>query len=472
MNKKLIISLSSLSIIVIVAPVLAVTSCIGNTSVNVNDLVITPKTVPKLTQEDVTTLKGTEHSAQLIVLNKLFGGTGLSSANQENFRVLVDENNKMVTLMANTGFTINGKPLLESSKYKILSTDEITDLTIIATKDAKLTETEVAALDAPDATAKWSSLQKLFAGADFKAENLDSKFTIAVDTKNKKVTLTAKSGFTISSQQTLTNIFTVDNNPVVPTDLTIIATKDAKLTEAEAAALDAPDATAKWKVLEKLFAGADFKVENLDSKFTITVDTKNKKVTLTAKSGFTISSQQTLSNTFIVDNAITPSDLTITAKGTVTLNGDQIINLTSTTAATQLTALKLLFEGEGLTEANLANFDVTVNSSTNIVTLTAKPNFTINTKPTLDSGKYTVRTIALDSYPLKSIQLTSQEIDDLNDPIKAKPILSRMFSDLNFSRFTWTVNKTRRIVTLTAKQGFIFKNGGGPTLSSNPWINV
>ncbi|MGL5357793.1 MAG: hypothetical protein ACRC9U_01885 [Metamycoplasmataceae bacterium] len=381
MNNKLLISLNSLSTIAVVTPILSTVSCTGDTPINSNDLIITSKIVPKLTQEDIIALNGIDLPAQFKALSKLFGGPGLTSENQTKFKVFPDENNKIVTLIANSNFTINGRATLDSSKYDVLLPDETIHLTIAATKDVKLNDAEVAALGGANIEERWAVLEILFEGKDFAIENQD-KFSVVFDKSANKVTLIANVGVTINGSQVLSNTFTINNIPVVPTDLTI------------------------------------------------------------------------------------------KAKGSIQLNGDQIINLTSTIPATQLTALKLLFEGEGLTEENLTHFNVTVNSSTNIVTLTAKLHFTINGKSKLDSAAYTVKVILLDSYPLQSIQLTAQQIDDLNDPIKAQPILSRMFSDLNFSRITWTVNKTRRIVTLIAKQGFIFKNGGGPMVSSNPWINV
>ncbi|MGL5522015.1 MAG: hypothetical protein ACRDAW_01940 [Metamycoplasmataceae bacterium] len=472
MNKKLLTSLGSLSTISIVAPILITVSCASENPTKVEHLVIIPRTNPKLVNNNIDSLKGTDLPAQLIALHKLFGGSGLTSANQNKFNVGVDENRRVVTLTTNPGFTISGKPVLESNQYTIEQTGEITDLNITAITGAKLTEAEVATLKNSDINVQWPALEKLFGGKDFVLANKD-KFIVALDEAQLTVTLIANTGLTIGGNPKLSNTFTIDNNPVVPTDLAITAKSSVQLTTSEVNILKGSNDNAKWTVYAKLFDGADFKVENKD-KFTITFDENSLTVTLTAATNFSISGQKTLSNTFTIDNPVTPSNLIITAKASIRLNGDQIINLTSTTAATQLSALRLLFEGEGLIEANLSKFDVSTKASTNIVTLTAKPSFTINGQPNLESKPYTVANTALDTTKLASTKLTAQQVAALDDPNTAESTLRLLFSHIsgNMHRFTYTVNKTTRIVTLTGKQGFIFKNSGSAILTSLPWINA
>ncbi|MGL5357860.1 MAG: hypothetical protein ACRC9U_02220 [Metamycoplasmataceae bacterium] len=551
MNKKFLISLSSLSII---APVLVITSCTSDTS-NSNDLIITPKTAPRLTKEDITALEGSNLTAQLISLSKLFGGPGLIFANQINFKVAVNENQRIVTLIANQGFTINGKPLLESSKYEILSPGETIDLTITATPNVKLTDLEVAALNSSDANLRWAVLAKLFAGADFKAENLDSKFTIAVDTKNKKVTLTAKSGFTISSQQILSNTFTIDNsisptdlnitvianakltdndvtalegsnsdakwaaleklfggtdftstnqskftvtfdkskstvtltavtgytiggnkslsntftidNSTAPTNLTITVIADAKLTEAEATALGGQDSTPKWAALKKLFSGSDFIPENEDKKFTISIDINNKKVTLTAKSGFVIAGTQSLSNTFVIDNSTAITELKITPRsgGAILLRPNDIVELGENNSR-RLVVLQKLFEGADLVIGNVDKFTVEIPSEKFAIVLTAKPNYKFSGGTTIEKNYRLDQTINVNitvKTPLNPI-LSSTEVNKLKETPNSsnrdiqRIILSKAFnglSDTNVRFFNIVVNENNRTITLYTKPGYI-----------------
>ncbi|MGL5357858.1 MAG: hypothetical protein ACRC9U_02210 [Metamycoplasmataceae bacterium] len=472
MNKKLLISLSSLSTIAIVAPVLVITSCTGDTSVNVQDLIITPKTNSKLLQEDITALKGTELSAQLIVLNKLFGGSGLSTENQANFKVTVNENEKIVTLTANSGFTINGKTTLDSNKYEILPPVEITNLIITVIPDVKLTNTDVSALDGSDTTAKWVVLAKLFGGKDFISTNQD-KFAVSIDTNNKKITLTAKTGFTIGGQQILTNTFTIDSNPVVPTDLVITATSSPVLTQEEETLLKGTGTnTEKWAVLAKLFGGEGFVPTNQD-KFTVSVG-DNKVVTLTAVSGYKINGADTfVSNAYTIGTNPTITDLKITAKKSPKLTATEETQLQSGTDAQKQAALGILFDP--INADNYKNFTFTLDKDKKTVTLKANTGFIFGDAETLVSNVYTIETnptTDLKIKPKASPKLTATEETQLesgNDTQK-QAALGMLFDPItaeNYKNFTFTLDKGNKKVTLTAKSGFIF--GTTNTLVSNAY---
>ncbi|MGL5357798.1 MAG: hypothetical protein ACRC9U_01910 [Metamycoplasmataceae bacterium] len=374
MNKKLLISLSSLLTITVTLPILATVSCAGDAFKN---LIIIAKPTPKLTNEDITALKGTNLSAQLTSLQKLFEGTGLISENQKNFKILIDEKNQIVALIANSGFTINGESTLNSNKYEIESIVGSIDLKITAKAPPKLTTAQVGYLSTGNDTEKQGVLGLLF--DPITADNYKN-FTFAVD---------------------------------------------------------------------------------------------KQTITLTAAEGFVFGSQKTLSNTFTVDSPTTQTDLTIIDKGNVELFGNQILNLTSTIAANQLTSLKLLFDGKDLTEDNLKNFKVSVNQKNNIVTLTAEPNFTINKQPKLDSKPYTVKNVELGISVKKSATITAQDILDLKsgNPAKEQVALGWFFhpiTEINFPYFTFKLNEVARTVTLETKQGFIF-TGNRTTLVSNPY---
>ncbi|MGL5522025.1 MAG: hypothetical protein ACRDAW_01990 [Metamycoplasmataceae bacterium] len=562
MNKKLLISLSTLSTIAMVAPVLIITSCAENTVVEVKDLTITATATPKLTQQDITALKGTELPAQFAALQKLFGGPGLTQDNQANFKVSVNETNQIVTLTANTGFTINTKPLFASNKYIVEETTppvETTNLVISAKLSPTLTIAEENTLKGSGSnTDKWSILEKFFGGTGFVPANQD-KFTVAVG-GDKKVTLNAISGYTINNAKTfVSNAYTISTTPPpAVTELKITAiTTSATLTATEVTALTGSDATAKFNSLKKLFQGNDLTETNLSKfkvavntstrivtltaeanytfadankilnstaytnatidqnlnitakqnpkltdaqfdflssgsesqkqtilgilfnpinannykNFTFKVDRNNFIVTLTAANGFIFGSSKTLqSNKITIENPIV--NLVITAKATApTLTGEQIVNLTSTTPATKLTALKLLFDGGGLITGNLANFTVSVNTTNRIVTLTPNKGFTIGGQNKLDSKPYTVAADVV--LPVKqkiAPNLTAQQAADIEDPSKQEAILGVLFESIsgNFNKFTVVVNKSAKIVTITAKQGFIFSSNR-KSLTSYPW---
>ncbi|MGL5522019.1 MAG: hypothetical protein ACRDAW_01960 [Metamycoplasmataceae bacterium] len=379
MNKKLLISLSSLSAIAVVAPILVIVSCSSEAPVEGKDLIIIKRTSPKITQADVTALKGTALPSQLIALNKLFGGSGLSLTNQANFKVAINETDQIVTLTANTGFTISGKSSIVSNKYTIEGTTETTNLVITPIVTPKLTDADVTLLgDTTDTdnAKKWNSLAKLFDGSGFKPEN-KGNFSVAINTTTMKVTLKANTGFTINNVETVeSNVYTIEST--------------------------------------------------------------------------------------------TPSvSLNITANATVELDGNQILNLTSATPADQVTALKLLFGGTDLTEANLVKFTVAIDQTTNKVTLTAATGFTIGGQSKLDSVPYTVKNILVDMAPKNPLRIPEDQLAGIIAKIKANNTddvwaqIGWFFHPTtvtNFQYFTFVLDEAARTITLTAKQGFIFPN--------------
>ncbi|MGL5519861.1 MAG: hypothetical protein ACRDBR_00310 [Metamycoplasmataceae bacterium] len=553
MNKKLLISLGFLSTISITVPILATVSCAStDTPVDNKYLIIIARQDPKILGSDIDALKGSDLPAQLTALQKLFGGPGLTLTNQVNFRIAINEDQKIVTLTAINGFTINGKSVLESNKYIIEPVVEIIDLTITPTIDPKLTDAEVAILKAADDNAKWPVLQKLFTGKDFVSANQD-KFTATFDEAKLTVTLTAKTGFTIGGKQSLSNTFTIDNNPVIPTDLKITVKSNVTLSVIQFENLVSGTDAEKQAVLGLLF---DPITADNYQKFTFTV--KELTVTLIAKPGSIFGTSQTLSNTFTVNTPpVTPTDLKITAKSnvklttaqvgslstgtdtekqtvlsllfdpitaenyknfnftivdsTVTLiakqgfifgtsqtlintftidnpkvnlniratgnprlNGNQIIDLLSTTPANQLIALQLLFTGVDLIQDNLTKFTVSINQQTNIVTLTAAEGFSINNQNTLSSASYTVDNIFLGLTVIRTAaKFTPQEIILLkqNNTIEQERLLSRLFDPVkgNYQKFDVFVNEASRTVSITPNQGFVFP-ANQLILTSTPWI--
>ncbi|MGL4183596.1 MAG: hypothetical protein ACRCRP_00490 [Metamycoplasmataceae bacterium] len=455
MNKKLLISLSALATI---TPILVITSCAQEVSITTN-LVITSKADPILTKTDITDLKGTELPAQLTALQKLFTGEGLTSANQANFKVTVNETDKIVTLTANTGFTINDKSTLESNKYKDEINPTVTDLVITAIKDPALTKTDITDLKGTDNPKKLTALQKLFNGEGLKIENINN-FKVAVDEVNKVVTLTANVNFTINGTNTLaSNKYTDEVLPPAKTDLKIKAkTGEIALTQVEITDLTGTDTTKQLTVLNKLFEGNDLNASN-QANFIVTVDTSKNIVTLTAKDNYTIDGGKTKLESSAYK--IQSMNLDIKAIATpITLLENDVTNLTSTNTTTQLAALGKLFTGPGLSIPNLANIEVTKGAS--VVTLKAKTGFLINNKPDLKSNVYTT---ILEITPIQGdVEIQRTDLGLLEDTdTKKLPILRKLFSgniQNNLANFTIEIPSDKQEVILKANANYQFRTGG------------
>ncbi|MGL5357862.1 MAG: hypothetical protein ACRC9U_02230 [Metamycoplasmataceae bacterium] len=476
MNKKLLISLSSLATIAIVAPVLVITSCAGETPATVN-LTITTKTDPKLTESNITALEGSELPAQLTALQKLFDGKDLSSANQDKFTVSIDKDKKTVTLTPKSGYTIDGKNTLTSNPYTLDTNPTITDLKITAKTAPEITQEDVTALKGNDLPTQLIVLNKLFSGADLISTN-QNNFKVSIDEAKEIVTLTANSDFTINGEKTLNS----NKYKILPTveaeNLTITAIANVVLTNAEVTTLEGSDANAKWTIYAKLFGGKDFLSGNIGNKFNVTFSKSDLEVTLTATIGFTIGGNPTLSNKFTVEGSVMPTDLAISAiSGTPTITETELDNLTGTDNNNKLTALQKLFTGNGLTIENFGNFDVSIDKQAKIVTLNAKPNYTIAGSTSLKSSVYTLDTTPPVDKNLVITKkadptLTATDVSVLEgSDIPAKfPVLEKLFEGeglilANQDKFAISIDTNKKTVTLTANTGYTINNAG--TLESN-----
>ncbi|MGL5357799.1 MAG: hypothetical protein ACRC9U_01915 [Metamycoplasmataceae bacterium] len=300
MNKKLLISLGSLSTIAVVAPILATVSCASDAPVDVKDLTITAKADPKLTAADVTALEGTNATAQWDPLAKLFEGKDFVSANQANFTVSIDTKEMLVTLTAKTGFTIGGKDKLVSNKYTVEETTPAKDLTItVIEKAVELTGVQIMNLTGADAAAKLTSLKLLFNGTDLTNENL-ANFKVSVDSSKNIVTLEANQGFTIGGQAKLdSKAYTVKNTNI---NATKKAAADVTQGDIDALTATTPNLVAQLTALTKLFDGI---TKDNQTYFTITVNTTDKTVTLNALQGFVFGANANATETTLVSNAYT-----------------------------------------------------------------------------------------------------------------------------------------------------------------------
>ncbi|MGL5438260.1 MAG: hypothetical protein ACRDA7_00815 [Metamycoplasmataceae bacterium] len=459
MNKKILFSIGTLTTISIVTPLLTTISC---TSPNpVVDIVITPKTQPRLTSEDIVVLKGTNYTAQLPVLNKLFGGRDLTSSNQPNFKISVDTDKKIVTLVANQGFTINKQPSLNSSTY-ILLPPQIVDLKIKANQKQTLTQKEVDELKSTDPIKQLPILQKLFSGIT--TEN-QSNFKSEINNSNV-VTLTANEGFSFGGEKTISSpAFEIELPPVDKNlNITAIATA-ASLTKEEESALSGTDMSMQLNILGKLFTGSDLNSAN-QINFAVSVDTTKRIVTLTGKNDYTISGNKTLNSTQynITTNNIV---LNITKITSPKLLNSDITILEGTNTTDQLPVLKKLFNG--IDNTNIAHITFKLDKNKSTVTLTANTGYVFDqSSTTLESDKYTIEpapNINLEITKVNNPVLLSTDIDIL----KAKDLpaqlvaLKKLFGGSgliaeNQPHFTIAVDEAQKTVTLKANSGYTINN--------------
>ncbi|MGL5522020.1 MAG: hypothetical protein ACRDAW_01965 [Metamycoplasmataceae bacterium] len=304
MNKKLLLSLGSLSTLAVVAPILATVSCASEAPVDATNLIITAKTSPVLTTEEETTLKGTgTNTDKWAVLAKLFTGAGFVETNKDKFTVAVGTDNK-VTLTAIKGYKINGGETVVSNAYTIGTTPPATtDLDIKALgAAATVTQAQLNNLNSATETDKLAALKLFFDGKDLTEANFPN-FTVEIDFAGAVIKLTASKDFTIGTKTEVnSSTFTVSDKNL---NFAVTTTATPSLTAAENTALVTPTSAnlADQKTgLAKLFTGITDANWNF---FTFTVNDTAKTVTLTAKKGFVIGAANTATDTTLVSKTFT-----------------------------------------------------------------------------------------------------------------------------------------------------------------------
>ncbi|MGL5438628.1 MAG: hypothetical protein ACRDA7_02735 [Metamycoplasmataceae bacterium] len=430
------------------------------------NLKITIKASPKLTPTDIIILEGNYPLVQLPVLQKLFEGEGLISANQDKFTILVDTNKKIVTLKANTGYTINNAEALVSNQYTIDTTPPTnTNLILTTQKDPILTKDDINnLLTGTDTTKKLESLKKLFGGADLTIANM-ANFDIDIDQNNKLVTLIAKINYSINGEKIFASNPYKDEVTSPAIDLTITPTSSVILTNNDVTALEGSNAVAKWTVLEKLFKGKDFLSTNIGTKFTITFNKANLEVTLTAETGFTINGQLTLSNVFVI-----PTNLIITAKtGTITLTTIDLMDIEDQHIPKKVAALSKLFDG--IDVMNQVHLEIKIDQG-NKITLTTYPGYTINGKETLSSNQYQTINSNLNITAKSNVKLFSSEDATINEKpsyinrFDQLAVLEKLFEGISIANYQYfTFEVTNKVVSLKAKPGIVF--GANPNSGQN-----
>ncbi|MGL4183593.1 MAG: hypothetical protein ACRCRP_00475 [Metamycoplasmataceae bacterium] len=354
----------------------------------------------------------------------------------------------------------------------------VVNLNIIAKKSPKIIETDLIALEGKDFSTQLPVLQKLFEGPGLISEN-ENKFTISVNKNNKVVFLIAKPGYTIDNKNTLkSDVYTLEQ--IIPANnlnITALSTQ-ATLKISEVAELEGNDFTKQLPILKKMFTGQDL-IETNKDKFSISINTTTKIVTLNAKSGYAISGKTSLSALAYKLEQITPANnlnITVIDKP-VPISQKEINDLQGSNAPAQLIVLKKLFTGPDLNANNQSKFTILVNTTTKIVTLKANDGIAFNDKPTLNSNQYTISSsINLSITAIaQPANLSGTEIKDLQGTENTKKfeVLKKLFTGADLSltnqnNFLVSVNTTNKIVTLEAKEGYLINNQ--KTLNSTPYI--
>ncbi|MGL5522041.1 MAG: hypothetical protein ACRDAW_02115 [Metamycoplasmataceae bacterium] len=461
MNKKILLSIGTLTAISMAVPLLTTISCSKSNDSNTTDLTITAKTQPRLTPEDVVVLKGTDHPSQLIVLNKLFGGVDLNPSNQQNFGILINTNKRIVILVANKGFTINKKLSLDSTPY-ILLPSAIVDLGIKANEKQTLTQKEVDELKSADISKQLPVLQKLFSGITRENQN---NFKVEISASNV-VSLTANKGFSFGGAQTIAAPAFEIELPPVEKNLNITAiTPAASLTKEEESILNGTNATMQLNVLLKLFKGSDLTSAN-QVNFSVSINTNQRIVTLTGKNDYTISGKPTLDS---LPYTLIPTDVVLNIsqiKSPKLLDSDITI-LEGTNPTDQLPVLKKLFNG--IDNTNITHITFKLDKIKRTVTLTANKGYIFApSSSTLESEIFSIEStqpINLVITKLNNPVLASADIAALNGTeLPAQLVaLKKLFGGAgiaaeNQPHFTVAVDTSLKTVTLKAKTGYTINN--------------
>ncbi|MGL5521805.1 MAG: hypothetical protein ACRDAW_00855 [Metamycoplasmataceae bacterium] len=474
MTKKTLISLGFLSIIAITSPIIVAISCSSEAPIK-DELKITAKTSPKIIKPDISILEGKDPSVQLPILKKLFDGTDLTSENQNKFSISIDKNKKIVTLTSKPGYTINGKDSIASNTYTIETiapTNNLIITTILTAATLKLSE--VTDLQGTNAVKQFPILKKLFDGKDLNTQN-QSHFTVSVNTNTKIVTLTAAEGYTISGKTSLSSTaYKLEAiNPTNNLTITAIA-KPGIITGTEITTLQGSISDAQLTTLKKLFEGKDLTPQN-QANFSILVDSAKNIIILTAKDGYAINNKGSLNSNIYTFN------LTIAALPTAAdLNIIEVADLEKQNTPQQLTVLKKLFSGEDLIDINQNSFIVAVDTSTKIVTLTAKENYKINNQESLKSTVYKDKKINLGiNNKDHQVSFDAQWDIALKTPSPtitaaqtvALGYLFQFVTPANVQNLTFSIVKETNVVTITAKNGYTFVENGVelPSLTAMPY---
>ncbi|MGL5438332.1 MAG: hypothetical protein ACRDA7_01205 [Metamycoplasmataceae bacterium] len=295
---------------------------------------------------------------------------------------------------------------------------------------------------------------------------------------NKKLLFLLSSSITIAIVAPVLVITSCSSEKPVKVNLTITTKENPKLIETDIAALEGNDLPAQLTALQKLFEGADLSATNQEN-FSVLIDKEQKVVILTSKFGYTINGKNDLvSNIYSLEE--TPSlgtDLNIIAKsGSTDLTGVELIDIVGKDKAKQLIVLKKLFDN--VTSEKQDNFIVSLGDQ-NIVTLTANKGYIFGDKASISSSKYIITNTNLIITANPKIILTADEDKKINEAQSETnaevqlAILKKLFTgitNINAGYFSYEI--ANKVITLTAKTGFVFGSGSGTTTIESPAYEI
>ncbi|MGL5521804.1 MAG: hypothetical protein ACRDAW_00850 [Metamycoplasmataceae bacterium] len=415
-----------------------------------------------INQEDVNIMISSTASTKdrATALSKLFDGvTELNVVNVRAVRASV------TTIALNT---LNGFTFGSGNITSIRAVIKVVSFLDIKPKPGIINITQ-ADIDAMISTSnapkdRIAALSKLFDGVN-ERNVVNVK---AVKTSDTVITLNALNSYTFNQNATSIK---VNINIVVRLNISPKKTI-GNITEADIQAMMSPTNTGKERAaaLSKIFDGV---TEGNVASFTVQRPT-TKEILLKAIKGYAFGESLVETTKASIETIV--EILNITAKtGAINVSQadvDKMISVTSS-IADKITALSKLFNG--IDDKNINNITIEKKTGVNIIVLKPKPGFLINNTTSLESVTYTFQkinlTITIKQNP-KNFNL--QEVDDLekqNTPQQLNA-LKKLFegTDLNpenQAHFTVAVNKSTKIVTLTAKDGYLINNN--PSLNSMPY---
>ncbi|MGL5590955.1 MAG: hypothetical protein ACRDCH_02695 [Metamycoplasmataceae bacterium] len=371
------------------------------------------------------------------------------------------------------GIMTTGGLLVPISVMASCSSSDVVNYEISAKSNPKLLREEIQG----NKYQELSTLEKIFTGLDDnKLKNLNIKLeSINEENTIYKITLTAKSGFTINDGTTITSQeFTletnliiralgVENNPPLaawPIDINDFAEDNYK----------------SLATLRKLFLLDDRITDQttLDEMVNITKSEGNTNtITLSAKNDFSINNVQSI----ISKEFEMPTNILIEAQNNIP--NDIIMSDIAGNNFMNFSVLQKLFVGADFNSNNLANMEVVritvVQGSKYKIELKSKPGYNINgSSEAISSGEFNVLAFNINAQinELPAWTLTFNDLDGdnwkqletikklftFNLEIDSQEKLDEMF-DISIT------SNTIKSITLNTKPGFTIN--GGETLTSN-----
>ncbi|MGL4183959.1 MAG: hypothetical protein ACRCRP_02380 [Metamycoplasmataceae bacterium] len=376
-------------------------------------------------------------------LDNLFDG--ITDTNYAQFTSSWDPKTKKVTLTAKNGYKFGS---VNSEQDKIESLPIPTIILNISQK-ANIDSNSITQTELEAKPIKKETLMKAFDGI---TDANYSFFTSSWDSTNKIITLTANNGYKFDSAGTETDKI---ESIVISTITLLNITSKTLITDT--ISLDELNASPiSQKTLEKVFDG----ITNTNyNQFTAQYNNTNKIITLTAKPGYKFGSAGAEKD--IIDSVSISSTITllnITAKTSIS----EAISSDELTDPILMVTLNKIFDG--VTSANYSQFTSLYDSTTQILTLTAKEGYKFGT--ILASSKDTLASIQLNPTLSKIGIIPKGAIvgnifeSEITGTISIETLEKAFDGKIQrfYNQFTSKYDFTSKKIVLTPEKGFEFIN--------------